>query len=150
MELKLLTGEYNNSMDEKGRLSFPTKLRTELNQNVLIVTASYMDHCLQLFTTEEWEIIKGRLMASASPFNKKNLNVLRRFIAPAQEVEFDKAGRLSIPQSLREYAGLTKDCTVLGIDRFIEVWDSEKYREYLASSEEEFADAADELKDICF
>lgn len=137
-------------MDEKGRLAFPSKLRTELNQNVLIVTASYMDHCLQLFTTEEWEIIKGRLMASASPFNKKNLNVLRRFIAPAQEVEFDKAGRLSIPQSLREYAGLSKDCTILGIDRFMEVWDSDKYREYLANSEEEFSDAADELKDICF
>jgi len=137
-------------MDEKGRLAFPSKLRTELNQNVLIVTASYMDYCLQLFTTEEWEIIKGRLMASASPFNKKNLNVLRRFIAPAQEVEFDKAGRLSIPQSLREYAGLSKDCTILGIDRFMEVWDSDKYREYLANSEEEFADAADELKDICF
>lgn len=148
--MKLLTGEYNNTMDEKGRLAFPSKLRTELNQNVLIVTASYMDHCLQLFTTEEWEIIKGRLMASASPFNKKNLNVLRRFIAPAQEVEFDKAGRLSIPQSLREYAGLSKDCTILGIDRFMEVWDSDKYREYLANSEEEFADAADELKDICF
>ncbi len=148
--MKLLTGEYNNTMDEKGRLAFPSKLRTELNQNVLIVTASYMDHCLQLFTTEEWEIIKGRLMASASPFNKKNLNVLRRFIAPAQEVEFDKAGRLSIPQSLREYAGLSKDCTILGIDRFMEVWDSDKYREYLANSEEEFSDAADELKDICF
>lgn len=148
--MKLLTGEYNNTMDEKGRLAFPSKLRTELNQNVLIVTASYMDHCLQLFTTEEWEIIKGRLMASASPFNKKNLNVLRRFIAPAQEVEFDKAGRLSIPQSLREYAGLSKDCTILGIDRFMEVWDSDKYREYIANSEEEFADAADELKDICF
>lgn len=148
--MKLLTGEYNNTMDEKGRLAFPSKLRTELNQNVLIVTASYMDHCLQLFTTEEWEIIKGRLMASASPFNKKNLNVLRRFIAPAQEVEFDKAGRLSIPQSLREYAGLSKDCTILGIDRFMEVWDSGKYREYIANSEEEFADAADELKDICF
>ena len=148
--MKQLTGEYNNTMDEKGRLAFPSKLRTELNQNVLIVTASYMDHCLQLFTTEEWEIIKGRLMASASPFNKKNLNVLRRFIAPAQEVEFDKAGRLSIPQSLREYAGLSKDCTILGIDRFMEVWDSDKYREYLANSEEEFSDAADELKDICF
>lgn len=148
--MKLLTGEYNNTMDEKGRLAFPSKLRTELNQNVLIVTASYMDHCLQLFTTEEWEIIKGRLMASASPFNKKNLNVLRRFIAPAQEVEFDKAGRLSIPQSLREYAGLSKDCTILGIDRFMEVWDSDKYREYLANSEEEVSDAADELKDICF
>ena len=148
--MKLLTGEYNNTMDEKGRLAFPSKLRTELNQNVLIVTASYMDHCLQLFTTEEWEIIRGRLMASASPFNKKNLNVLRRFIAPAQEVEFDKAGRLSIPQSLREYAGLSKDCTILGIDRFMEVWDSDKYREYLANSEEEFSDAADELKDICF
>ncbi len=148
--MKLLTGEYNNTLDEKGRLSFPAKLRTELNENVLIVTRSYLDHCLQLFTAEEWEQLKTRIMASVSPFSKENMNVVRRFIAPAQAVEFDKAGRLSIPQSLREYAGLSKDCTILGVDKFMEVWDSEKYREYLASTEDQFQDVADDLRNISF
>lgn len=145
-----MTGEYNNTLDEKGRLSFPAKLRTELNENVLIVTRSYLDHCLQLFTAEEWEQLKARIMASVSPFSKENMNVVRRFIAPAQAVEFDKAGRLSIPQSLREYAGLSKDCTILGVDKFMEVWDSEKYREYLASTEDQFQDVADDLRNISF
>lgn len=145
-----MTGEYNNTLDEKGRLSFPAKLRTELNENVLIVTRSYLDHCLQLFTAEEWEQLKTRIMASVSPFSKENMNVVRRFIAPAQAVEFDKAGRLSIPQSLREYAGLSKDCTILGVDKFMEVWDSEKYREYLASTEDQFQDVADDLRNISF
>ncbi|MCQ2596771.1 MAG: division/cell wall cluster transcriptional repressor MraZ [Treponema sp.] len=148
--MKLLTGEYNNALDDKGRLSFPAKLRTELEQNVLIVTRSYLDHCLQLFTVEEWEQLKTRIMASVSPFSKENMNVVRRFIAPAQAVEFDKAGRLSIPQSLREYAGLSKDCTVLGVDKFIEVWDSEKYRQYLESTEDQFQDVADDLRNISF
>ena len=148
--MKLLTGEYNNTLDEKGRLSFPAKLRTELEQNVLIVTRSYLDHCLQLFTAEEWEQLKTRIMASVSPFSKENMNVVRRFIAPAQAVEFDKAGRLSIPQSLREYAGLSKDCTVLGMDKFMEVWDSEKYRQYLAETENQFQDVADDLRNISF
>lgn len=148
--MKLLTGEYNNTLDEKGRLSFPAKLRTELEQNVLIVTRSYLDHCLQLFTTEEWEQLKTRIMASVSPFSKENMNVVRRFIAPAQAVEFDKAGRLSIPQSLREYAGLSKDCTILGVDKFMEVWDSEKYRQYLESTEDQFQDVADDLRNISF
>lgn len=147
--MKLLTGEYNNSLDEKGRISFPVKLRTELNQNVLIITRG-LDRCLWLFTTEEWELLKSKLMSSASLFSEKNRMVLRRVVAPAQEVEFDKTGRLSIPQSLREYAGLSKDCTILAIDKYIELWDSAVYNQYLDASESSFQEAADELKSISF
>ena len=94
--------------------------------------------------------VVNRLMSSASLFNEKNRMVLRRFIAPAQEVEFDKNGRLSIPQSLREYAGLSKDCTVLGVDKYIEIWDAVSYKEYLSASEESFRDAAEGLSGINF
>jgi len=149
-DMNLLTGEYNNTLDEKGRVSFPAKLRAELNQNVLIVTRGFDDRCLLLFTSSEWETIKEKLMGTASLFNERNRLVLRRFIAPAQEVEFDKSGRLSIPQSLREYAGLTKDCTILGVDKYIELWDSQSYREYLEASEEMFKGAAEELSNISF
>lgn len=150
--MNLLTGEYNNTLDDKGRIAFPAKLRTEINQNVLIVTRG-LDRCLWLFTPEEWELLKNKLMSSASLFNEKNRMVLRRFVAPAQEVEFDKAGRLSIPQSLREYASLAQDnreCTILGVDKYIELWNSAVYDEYLASSENSFKEAAEELNTISF
>ena len=76
--------------------------------------------------------------------------VVRRFIAPAQDVEFDKNGRLSIPQSLREYAGLEKDCTILGMAKYVELWDSSAYAKYLEESEESFKDAAEDFDDISF
>ncbi len=147
--MELLTGEYRNTLDEKGRILFPARLRQEITGNVLIITQA-LDHCLWLYTPEEWKNLSSKLMESASPFDPKARLVVRRLVAPAQEVEFDKAGRLSIPQSLRQYAGLTKDCVVLGINKYIELWDSEKYREYLAESEDSFLEATEGLRDICF
>ena len=87
-------------------------------------------------------------METASPFSKQNRLVLRSLIAPAQEVELDKAGRLSIPQSLREYAGLSKDCIILGINRYMELWDSESYKSYLEENEQDLKDAAEALSTI--
>ena len=147
--MNLLTGEYGNTLDENGRISFPAKLRSEINQNVLVITRG-LDCCLWIFTPDEWTQLKNKLMSSASLFNEKNRMVLRRFIAPAQEVEFDKAGRISIPQSLREYAKLDKDCTILAVDRYFELWNSSVYKEYWDASEESLAEATKELSDICF
>ncbi len=149
--MELLTGEYRNTLDEKGRILFPSKLRNELfgdsEKNVLIVTQSF-DHCLWLYTLDEWKNLSSKIMESASPFSKQNRLVLRSLIAPAQEVELDKAGRLSIPQSLRDYAGLTKDCIILGINRYMELWDAESYGEYLEQNEEDLKDAAEALSNI--
>ena len=145
--MELLTGEYRNTLDEKGRILFPTRLRNELTGNVLILTQA-LDRCLWLFTPEEWKNLSGKIMESASPFNAQARLVLRRLIAPAQEVEFDKA--ISIPQSLREYANLSKDCVVLGVNRYIELWDSAMYRTYLEETEASFNEATKELSSICF
>lgn len=147
--MELLTGEYRNTIDEKGRILFPTRLRSEITGNVLIITKS-IDNCLWLYTPEEWKILSEKIMGSASPFDQKARLVIRHLIAPAQEVEFDKAGRLSIPQSLREYAGLSKDCVVLGVNRFIELWDAAKYREYSEQNEAALIDATSALTDITF
>ena len=147
--MNLLTGEYNNTIDEKGRVSFPVKLRTAVNQNVVMVTKG-LDRCLWLFTTEEWDAFQTKLMSNASMMKSRSLNVVRHFIAPAQPVEFDKNGRLSIPQSLREYANLSTDCVVLGIAKYMELWDSQTYKDYLAESESDFRDAAEEFNDINF
>ena len=147
--MNLLTGEYNNTIDDKGRLSFPSKLRGAVNQNVLMITKG-LDRCLWLFTANEWETFQSKLMNNASMMKSKSLSVVRHFIAPAQSVEFDKTGRLSIPQSLREYANLSKDCVVLGIAKYVELWDNTTYNEYLKASEDSFRDAVEEFNDISF
>lgn len=148
--MNLLTGEYKNTLDDKGRFLFPAKLRSALSSNVLIVTQAIVDRCLWLFTPEEWEKISSKLMDNASPFSAKNRLIMRSFISPAQEIEFDKAGRLSVPQSLREYASLSKDCIVLGVNKYLELWDSSSYNAYLSENEANLLEASEELNSISF
>ena len=148
--MNLLTGEYKNTLDDKGRFLFPAKLRSALSSNVLIVTQAIVDRCLWLFTPEEWEKISSKLMDNASPFSAKNRLIMRSFISPAQEIEFDKAGRLSIPQSVREYASLSKDCIVLGVNKYLELWDSSSYNAYLSENEANLLEASEELNSISF
>ncbi len=145
--MEMLIGEYRNTLDEKGRILFPAKLRTVLQQNELMVTQGF-DHCLMLFTCEEWAALSERIMSSASLFNDQKRLVLRRFIAPAQKIEFDKSGRLSIPQTLREYASLKGECTILGINKYMELWDSSEYASYLERTENSFLEAAESMSDI--
>ncbi len=87
-------------------------------------------------------------MQAASPFRKKARILQRRFIAPAQEVEIDKAGRINIPVTLQEHAGLKKEAVILGIKQYIEIWDEAEYENYLESTDEEFQEAAEELGDL--
>ena len=148
MDASLLTGEYRNTLDEKGRIMFPVRLRSDLSTSTLILTRG-IDRCLWLFTPEQWKILSDKVMESASLFQQQSRSVLRRLIAPAQEVEIDKAGRISIPQSLREFAGLEKDCVFLGINKYFELWDSNEYEKYLGESEADFRGATEGLGNIC-
>ncbi|HZK20298.1 MAG TPA: division/cell wall cluster transcriptional repressor MraZ [Treponemataceae bacterium] len=146
--MELLTGEYRNTLDEKGRILFPAKLRSVLTENQLMITQG-LDGCLWLYPPAEWKNFSKKLMESASPFNKNSRLVLRHLIAPAQQGEFDKSGRISIPQSLREYAALSKDCVILGINKYIEIWDALKYKEYLEETNLSFREATEALSEIC-
>ncbi|WP_191013976.1 division/cell wall cluster transcriptional repressor MraZ [Treponema zioleckii] len=150
--MELLTGEYHNTMDEKGRILFPAHLRSELSGNNILIVTQSLDRCLWLYTPEEWKNLSSKIMESASPFNTQNRLVLRRLIAPAQEVEFDKSGRISIPQSLRDYAGLSGscECVILGINKYMELWNSETYANYLKETEDSFLQAAEGLGSISF
>ncbi len=143
----MITGEFRNSLDEKGRILVPAKVRTEIPGNVLVLTQG-VDRCLWLFTPDEWQSLSDKLMGATSPFHPKASLLQRRIIAPAQEVEIDKAGRINIPPTLREYAALQKECVILGIKRYLEVWDETEYRTYLERTEEEFKAAAAEMGGI--
>jgi len=141
--MKLLTGEFKNMLDEKGRLSLPARLRADLPSSLVLTQG--IDACLWLFAPEEWEELSRKIMASTSLFQSRSRLIQRRIIAPAQEVEVDKLGRISIPQSLREWAGLSKECVILGISRYVEIWDAGRYQQYLAENQDEFLSAAEDL-----
>ncbi len=140
----MLTGEYRNSLDEKGRILIPARLRSGIPGNSLVVTRG-VDRCLWLFPPEEWRNLASNLMEAASPFQKRARLLQRRIIAPAQEIELDKAGRLNIPVTLAESAGLQRECMVLGIEKYLEIWDMEEYQKYFDETEDEFREAAEEL-----
>lgn len=143
----MLFGEYQNTLDDKGRIQIPSKLRAILPKDCLVVTQG-LDDCLMLFTADEWRVLNEKIVASSSLFSDRKRLVMRRFVAPAQRLDFDKSGRISIPQTLREYAGLKGSCTILGINKYMELWDTVRYREYLKTTEGSFREAAETMSDI--
>lgn len=143
----MITGEFRNAVDEKGRLLIPSKIRGEIAGNILVLTRG-IDTCLWLFPPEEWKKISDNLLESTSPFNPKARLIQRRIVAPAQEVEVDKAGRINIPPSLREYAGIKKEAVILGIKKYIEIWDVDMYEAYWKENEKVFQSAAEELGEL--
>jgi MraZ protein len=142
----MLTGEFKYSLDEKGRLMIPQRIRQAITGNVMIITRG-IDRCIWLFPPEEWKSIAQNLIDSTSLFLEKTRLIQRRILAPAQEIDIDRTGRISIPQTLREYAGLKKDCIILGMLKYIEIWDESIYTNYWNENESRFRDAAEELGD---
>jgi len=140
----MITGEFRCSLDEKGRLLIPARMRTEVLGNVVILTRG-VENCLWLFPPEEWKTFSENLIGSTSMLQAESRLIQRRLIAPAQEAEIDKAGRIMVPQTLREYADLKKDCLILGLKKYIEVWSEAGYQAYLEENEAKFKEAAEAL-----
>jgi transcriptional regulator MraZ len=140
----MITGEFRCSLDEKGRLLIPAKMRTEVLGNMVVLTRG-VENCIWLFPPEEWKTFSENLVGSTSLLQAQSRLIQRRLIAPAQETEIDKAGRIVIPQTLREYADLRKECLILGLKKYIEVWSETAYQSYLQENEAKFKEAAEEL-----
>ncbi|MDR3336868.1 MAG: division/cell wall cluster transcriptional repressor MraZ [Treponema sp.] len=147
--MNLLTGEFNNTLDDKGRVSIPAKLREKLPGNILHVTKG-TNRCVWVFTPEEWERSYARWMQNQTYTAKRRNDILHRFIGPKQDAEIDKAGRIMIPQSLRDFAMLSKDCLVVGIGATIEIWDLEQYRMYQDSIDGDFEEILEETSSVDF
>ena len=140
----MISGEYRCALDEKGRLMIPSKVRADVAGNLMVVTRS-VDRCLWLFPVDEWRHVSESLIVSTSLLQEKDRLVQRRLLAPAQEAEIDRNGRIAIPATLRDYAGLSRECTVLGMVKYLEIWDEQTYTDYLQSNEERFREATEEL-----
>ena len=118
-----MTGEYQHNLDSKGRLFIPARLREELG-NIFYVTLS-MDKCLSAYSAESWRDFSDKV--NAMPYVKQRK--MRPLFAYAAKCELDTQGRILIPQNLRDYAGLTKNVTVVGCNNHAELWDAAAWNE---------------------
>jgi MraZ protein len=140
----MITGEFRCTLDEKGRLLIPARMRSEIAGAVVVLTRG-VERCLWLFPPEEWKTFSENLVGSTSLFQEKARLIQRRMIAPAQDADIDRSGRIVVPPTLREYAGLAKECIVLGLKKYIEVWAEGAWNAYLDENEGRFKEAAEEL-----
>lgn len=123
----MLLGEYNHNLDQKGRVSVPAKFRDDLGSTFIVTKG--LDNCLFAYSKEEWEKFETKL--KSLPLTNANArNFIRFFFAGATECEVDKQGRINIPQTLREYAGLSKELYIIGVATRVEIWDKEKWEKY--------------------
>lgn len=123
------SGEYYNTLDEKGRIAFPARLRSILSGDAIWITKGMgNDKSLLIYSPDKWEKTVNELKEKLSIYNDKTRWLYRKFISPAREIIIDKNGRIAIPQSLREHAGLKKDCVFLGMNTVIELWDVDTYK----------------------
>jgi len=116
-----LTGEYQHTLDSKGRMFIPSRLRDALG-SVFYITLS-MDRCLSAYSASSWQAFSQRVNEMSFVGQRK----MRPLFAYAAKLETDAQGRVLLPQNLREYAGLSKNVTVLGCNNHAEFWDSEEW-----------------------
>ena len=121
----MLIGEYEHSLDVKGRLIMPSKFRDDIGEKFIITKG--LDGCLFAFSLEEWKNFEQKLRSL--PISNKDARAFSRFFfAGAIDCEIDKQGRFLISSNLRDFAELTKEVVIIGMDSRIEIWSKDKWQ----------------------
>ena len=130
----IFVGEYLHSVDTKGRLALPARFRTRIAGGAVLTRG--IEPCLYVFPTTTWEE-KGRELAAAAINPRQRRMIERRFFGMAFECELDAQGRIIVPAKFRQYAGLNGEANVIGARDRIELWNVERWEDYIAQSQEE-------------
>lgn len=137
----MFIGEYHHTIDEKGRLTLPSKVREQLGYDFVVTRG--LDHCLFVYSRTDWIQIIDKY--KSLPNTKDARNFMRFFLSGATEVNFDKQGRINIATPLKHYASLEKDCIILGVNDHLEIWSEELWNKFMDENEENFTEIADNL-----
>lgn len=124
----MFLGEFEHSIDDKGRVAIPARFREELSEG-LVLTRGF-DRCLQAFPRPIWQRLAERV-SGLSLGNEEARNLRRLLFSGAAEVEVDRQGRILIPQNLREYAGLSEQVVVAGLNTHFELWSGDRWHSVL-------------------
>lgn len=138
----MLIGEYRHNIDDKGRITIPSKFREEIGMKFVVTRG--LDGCLFVYSMGEWNKIVSKLQTL--PFTKKDARTFMRFfLSGATVCEFDKQGRINLTNSLILYAGIQKECTIIGVNDRLEIWASEKLDAIMEENELNFSAIAENL-----
>lgn len=135
-------GEYQHTLDEKGRVIIPAKLRDELGE-VFVITRG-LDRSLFVYPMSEWENVAGK-MRELSTTNADSRAFVRFFLSGAVEAELDKQGRVVIPNNLREHAGIQRDIYILGVASRLELWAKDVWEDYSKQAEDSYEAIAEKI-----
>ncbi len=138
----MLIGEFEHSLDAKGRLIMPAKLRESIGDSFVVTKG--LDGCLFAFSITEWNNFEEKLK-SLPLSNKNSREFTRFFLSGATECEIDKQGRFLIPNNLREAANLLKEIVIIGVGTRIEIWDKEKWKAYNSDENISVEDIAENM-----
>ncbi len=141
----MFIGEYNHTVDSKGRLSIPSKFRRELKEGVVITRG--LDSCLFLYPKSEWKKLATKL-SQLSISQANNRAFTRLMLAGAWDVSLDKQGRVVVPDYLRKYALLNKKTVIAGLFNRLEIWDVDKWNKYKEGTEKSSNEIAEALGEI--
>ena len=138
----MFIGEYHHTIDEKGRITIPSKFRDGLGDSFIVTRG--IENCLFVYSLNNWNEICDKL--NLLPFTKKDArNFIRFFMSGATTVELDKQGRINILSPLISYAGLKKDCVIIGTGDRLEIWSNEAWEEYFNSTKDNMSDIAENI-----
>ncbi|MDO5116401.1 MAG: division/cell wall cluster transcriptional repressor MraZ [Synergistaceae bacterium] len=144
-DISMLVGSFNHKLDGKGRTVLPAKFRGELGSSVVATIG--IDRCIAIYPLQRWEELLLKLK-DLSSFKKKTRDFRRVLLSMATEQEIDGAGRILLPQLLRDYAGTNADITLIGAEDHMEIWDTAKWEEHRAEVLSDFSDMAEEMEEI--
>ncbi len=138
----MFLGEFHHNIDEKGRIVLPSKFRMELKEKFIV--ARGLEKCLYVYSLDDWNKLVSKL--ETLPFTKKDARAfIRSFFSGATFCEFDSQGRTCITSPLIRYAGLAKECVIIGANDRIEIWNQENWEETLLHYSENLSDLAENL-----
>ena len=138
----MLIGEYRHNIDDKGRIIIPSKFREGIGMKFVVTRG--LDGCLFVYSMDNWNKIVSKLQIL--PFTKKDARTFMRFfLSGATVCEFDKQGRINLSNSLILYAGIQKECTIIGVNDRLEIWASEKLDAIMEENELNFSTIAENL-----
>ncbi len=140
----MFTGEYNHSIDAKGRVIVPSKFREQLGEEFVVTKG--LDGCLFVYPKSEWEGIEEKFRAL--PSNAQTRRFMRFFFAGAATCEVDKQGRILIPTNLREHADLQKDIVSAGVLNRVEIWNRDRWVE--SSNFDDMNEVAEHMAELGF
>ncbi|HZK18722.1 MAG TPA: division/cell wall cluster transcriptional repressor MraZ [Clostridia bacterium] len=138
----MFMGEYQHTLDAKGRLIIPARFREGLGDRFIITKG--LDSCLFVYPMQEWMVLEQKM--KTLPFTRADARAfVRFFFSGAGECEADKQGRILIPANLRNYAGLGKEAVVLGVSSRVEIWAREQWDKYNSDAEQSYEEIAEKI-----